>query len=144
MDSRIALTLLVALTLAVAGCLGPPGGVVGGDNGPSAGPTSPEEKSAGRGNEERQPDDFGGAETAEDGATKLGTFCETEEACTFWDDELHQYVLYDMDAYVLDVLIVPSASPSAARDTETMVRPSRRGATGSVRSAHRGSPRTSR
>jgi hypothetical protein len=36
-------------------------------------------------------------------------FCESEEACDFWDDEYHQYVVYDLDTTVIDVVIVPPA-----------------------------------
>lgn len=48
------------------------------------------------------------------------TFCEAEEGCTFWDDDYHEYVLYDVDTTVVDVLIVPSASPMAIEDTAAM------------------------
>lgn len=47
-------------------------------------------------------------------------FCEAEEGCDFFDDDYHEYVLYDVDTTLVDVLIVPSASPAAAQDTATL------------------------
>lgn len=44
-------------------------------------------------------------------------FCESEDECDFYDDDHHEYVLYDVDSVVLDVLIVPSASADHAEDT---------------------------
>ena len=38
-------------------------------------------------------------------------FCDSEAACDFWDEKYHEYVVYDLDTTVLDVLIVPPASP---------------------------------
>ena len=34
-------------------------------------------------------------------------FCDSEDVCDFWDDEYHQYVVYDLDATVIDVVILP-------------------------------------
>ena len=48
------------------------------------------------------------------------TFCEAERDCDFWDEDYHEYVLYDVDSVTLDVLIVPSASHDALQDTATM------------------------
>jgi len=51
-------------------------------------------------------------------------FCESEEdsgdgsPCDFWDEDYHEYVVYDLDTPVIDVLIVPPASPDAMRNTE--------------------------
>lgn len=36
-------------------------------------------------------------------------FCADEASCDFWDDQYHQYVVYDLDTTVIDVLIVPPA-----------------------------------
>ena len=48
------------------------------------------------------------------------TFCETEEGCTFWDEDFHEYALYQPDTLELDVLIVPSASADSGMDTYVM------------------------
>jgi hypothetical protein len=45
------------------------------------------------------------------------TFCQSASNCDFWDDDYHEYVLYDVDTYVIDVLIVPSVSYDTAADT---------------------------
>ncbi len=39
------------------------------------------------------------------------------EDCTFYDDIYHEYTLYELDTTQLDIIIVPSASPEAQRDT---------------------------
>lgn len=44
-------------------------------------------------------------------------FCDSASDCTFWDEDYHEYVLYNVDTYVFDVLIVPSASIDSSRDT---------------------------
>lgn len=36
--------------------------------------------------------------------------CETADGCTFWDDDYHEYTVYELDTAELDVLIVPAAS----------------------------------
>lgn len=43
--------------------------------------------------------------------SQLPQFCEDEEACDFWDESFHEYVVYDLDTTVLDVLVVPAATP---------------------------------
>ena len=45
------------------------------------------------------------------------TFCDEEAGCDFWDDDYHEFTLYEVDTLHLDVLIVPSASPGATQDT---------------------------
>ncbi len=37
------------------------------------------------------------------------TFCDSETDCDYWDDNYHQYVVYDLDTTVIDVVIVPPA-----------------------------------
>lgn len=86
--------VLLGAALLVAGCTGP-GGVlepVPRDPAPDGSSPAPEEP----------------------------TFCETEAGCDFWDDDYHEYVLYEVDAHVLDVLLVPSASAGAQEDTATL------------------------
>ncbi|MGB0653380.1 MAG: reprolysin-like metallopeptidase [Thermoplasmatota archaeon] len=53
-------------------------------------------------------------ETAEAEATRLKefladhpTFCDDEASCDFWDDDYHQYVVYDLDTTVIDVVVLP-------------------------------------
>ncbi|HUR68412.1 MAG TPA: hypothetical protein VM370_04140 [Candidatus Thermoplasmatota archaeon] len=48
------------------------------------------------------------------------TFCESEAACAFWDDDYHEFALYEVDTATIDVLVVPSASPTSAQDTATI------------------------
>ena len=48
------------------------------------------------------------------------TFCSSASNCDFWDEDYHEYVLYDVDTPVIDVLIVPSASLQSAQDTAVM------------------------
>ncbi|MFA5944197.1 MAG: reprolysin-like metallopeptidase [Candidatus Thermoplasmatota archaeon] len=36
-------------------------------------------------------------------------FCVDEDTCTFWDEDFHEFVVYDLDTTVIDVLIVPPA-----------------------------------
>jgi hypothetical protein len=43
-----------------------------------------------------------------------------KEDCTFYDEIFHGYTLYDIDTTKIDVLIVPPASPEAARDIVTL------------------------
>ncbi len=53
-------------------------------------------------------------QNAELNATLQGmqTFCASEEVCDFWDDAFHQYVVYDLDTVVIDVVIVPPVGGS--------------------------------
>lgn len=44
-------------------------------------------------------------------------FCESEEGCAFWDEDYHEYVLYNVDTARIDVIVVPSASADATSDT---------------------------
>lgn len=77
-------TLLVALlagTLGLAGCVDVPGVV---DT------ASSDERDAGGFTLDGHPE-----------------FCESEDACDFWDEQYHQYVVYDLDTTVIDVVIVP-------------------------------------
>lgn len=55
-----------------------------------------------------------------DAAADEPAFCSSASNCDFWDEDYHEYVLYDVDTYIVDVLIVPSASPFALQDTATM------------------------
>lgn len=48
------------------------------------------------------------------------TFCASEDGCDFWDDDYHEFVLYEVDTATLDVLIVPSASADHAEDTPVL------------------------
>ncbi len=43
-------------------------------------------------------------------------FCDSEDACKFWDDDYHQYVVYDLDTTVIDVVIVPPAPGASPLD----------------------------
>jgi hypothetical protein len=36
-------------------------------------------------------------------------FCTTAASCDFWDDQYHQYVVYDLDTVTIDTVIVPPA-----------------------------------
>lgn len=40
-------------------------------------------------------------------------FCVDEASCDFWDEEFHEYVVYDLDTTVIDVVILPSIGPDA-------------------------------
>lgn len=50
-------------------------------------------------------------------------FCESEadsglappfaRPCDYWDEDYHEYVVYDLDTTVIDVVILPSAGPDA-------------------------------
>jgi hypothetical protein len=52
---------------------------------------------------------------------KTLTQCTTASGCEFWDNDYHEYVLYDlMDTANIDVLIVPELSPFATRDITTI------------------------
>lgn len=46
--------------------------------------------------------------------------CRREQGCDFWDDQYHEYILYEVDTPDVDVLVVPPASPFATRDVETI------------------------
>jgi hypothetical protein len=107
---RVLIASLVAVLLA-AGCVSP-GGVVEepapGADGTSSGPApGPAPKPA-------------GSPPNETAAEDEPTFCESESGCDFWDDDYHEYVLYEVDTYVVDVLIVPSASADTLDDTSVI------------------------
>ncbi|HUR61472.1 MAG TPA: hypothetical protein VM286_03805 [Candidatus Thermoplasmatota archaeon] len=53
---------------------------------------------------------------------KAMEFCVAASGCEFWDNDYHEFVLYDVDTPNVDVLIVPSASPDALDDTRIMRR----------------------
>ncbi len=36
-----------------------------------------------------------------------------ERPCDYWDEDFHEYVVYDLDTPVIDVVILPSAGPDA-------------------------------
>jgi hypothetical protein len=91
------LSLLIVLT-ALAGCLGPEG-----ELGPREGP---EEGSTDR-----------DAERAEFLADQE-TYCDDEESCLFWDDMYHQFVVYDLDTYEFDVVIIPSGTADTLSHTQ--------------------------
>jgi hypothetical protein len=40
-------------------------------------------------------------------------FCASQTSCKFWDEMYHQYVVYDLDTTVIDVVLVPPAGPDA-------------------------------
>lgn len=46
-------------------------------------------------------------------------FCEGEDGCDYWDDLYHQYVVYDLDTTVIDVVIVPPAGMTTPEQVET-------------------------
>lgn len=95
-------TLLVFAVLALvvgAGCVTPGDGTL---QGASQEPSSPSAPDGGAKNEEQK------------------QFCDSESGCKFWDEDFHEYVLYEVDSYVVDVLIVPSASADSTKDTAVM------------------------
>ncbi|HWG92493.1 MAG TPA: hypothetical protein VNZ52_16730 [Candidatus Thermoplasmatota archaeon] len=119
---RTPLVVLVAVAAMalVAGCLQPPAG----PGGPAQSPVTVEPTAmppAGGGSEEPGPGQ-GSAPGPAPPTVEAKSFCPSEAQCDFWDDQFHEYVLYRVDTYVVDVLIVPPASPFAARDTATMKR----------------------
>lgn len=99
---RVAILILTAMVLG-AGCVAQSGSLD-----PAAGDASP----TGRGS------------PSSDGSTNVlrdePQFCDEEDGCMFWDESYHEYVLYNVDTPVLDVLIVPSASANSASDTAVM------------------------
>ena len=46
--------------------------------------------------------------------TASAAVCTTASGCEFWDDQHHEYILYEVDTSSIDVLIVPPATPFAA------------------------------
>lgn len=46
-------------------------------------------------------------------------FCTSEENCKFWDDMYHQYVVYDLDTTVINVVILPPAGMTTPDLIET-------------------------
>lgn len=42
--------------------------------------------------------------------------CKSESGCDFWDDDYHEYTVYDVDTPAIDVLVVPPASPAAMQE----------------------------
>jgi hypothetical protein len=132
MRTRPFVLVAVALALVLAGCMSPgstvdknaaPGGGGSGSS-PEAAPGSPtpapgqppaQNGSPGKGGNQSAPP----RQNASGNASNDPTFCAQASGCTFWDDDYHEYTLYDVDTYQLDVLIVPSASPG--RDADTAV-----------------------
>ncbi|MEA3191169.1 MAG: hypothetical protein QOD77_1751 [Thermoplasmata archaeon] len=49
-----------------------------------------------------------------------GEICTAAPGCEFWDENYHEYILYNEDTYKIDVLIVPSASPFVLSDLTTV------------------------
>ena len=101
------LLLALSAALVAAGCVSQPAAP-----GPSA-PADPHSPP-------RAPpadDDEGPAQHAADVPGEDPTFCSQARGCDFWDDDYHEYVLYEVDSMDVDVLIVPSASRDAAQDT---------------------------
>ncbi len=89
-------TLLMLIVVAASGCLDEETGTDSQD-----GTTDPTQDMADPGSERR--------------AAFLAdhpTFCDEEATCDFWDDEYHQYVVYNLDTTVIDVVIVPPAGGS--------------------------------
>lgn len=68
---------------------------------------------------------LGGNSDAEAGANGGFTleghpeFCESENDCDFWDEQYHQYVVYDLDTTVIDVVILPPAGMTTADQIAT-------------------------
>lgn len=87
---RAVAILLLSLGVVLAGCASPKTDPAGPqDSGPAAG----EEVSS------------------RDPLKDLPQFCDSEDVCDFWDEEFHEYVVYDLDTYVVDALIIPGATP---------------------------------
>lgn len=97
---RTLLSVLAIFVLPLAGCLD------GGADSPGTEPTSPSSRPPAALHPEGTPE-----------------FCESEEVgipsgpfaseCMFWDEEFHEFVVYDLDTTVIDVVIVPSVGPDA-------------------------------
>lgn len=43
-----------------------------------------------------------------------GAVCTSASGCEFWDNDHHEYILYEVDTSSIDVLILPPATPFAA------------------------------
>jgi hypothetical protein len=84
--------LAFACVLTLAGCLD--GGAGDAVDGPSSGAPS-------------------GAAPAPIHPEGTPEFCADEASCDFWDEDYHQYVVYNLDTVVFDVVIVPSGGPDA-------------------------------
>jgi hypothetical protein len=46
--------------------------------------------------------------------TASAAVCTTAAGCEFWDNDHHEYILYEVDTSSIDVLILPPATPFAA------------------------------
>ena len=46
--------------------------------------------------------------------TASAAVCTTASGCEFWDNDYHQYILYEVDTSSIDVLVLPPATPFAA------------------------------
>lgn len=46
--------------------------------------------------------------------TSSAAVCTTSSGCEFWDNNHHEYILYEVDTSTIDVLILPPATPFAA------------------------------
>jgi hypothetical protein len=53
-------------------------------------------------------------------ATTSTAICTTSSGCEFWDNDYHEYILYEVDTAKVDILIVPPVSPFATRDIVTI------------------------
>jgi hypothetical protein len=98
---RLPAALAVALLLPLAGCLSDPAAP------PAAGeePTQPPVQA-----EPLHPE--GTPEFCES-ESDSGLAPPFDRPCDFWDEDFHEYVVYDLDTTVIDVVILPSAGPDA-------------------------------
>lgn len=46
--------------------------------------------------------------------TSSAAVCASAAGCEFWDDQYHEYILYEVDTSTIDVVILPPATPFAA------------------------------
>lgn len=46
--------------------------------------------------------------------TASAAVCPTASGCEFWDNDHHEYILYEVDTSSIDVLVLPPATPFAA------------------------------
>jgi hypothetical protein len=48
--------------------------------------------------------------------TASAAVCTTASGCEFWDNDYHEYILYEVDTSSIDVLILPPATPFTTSD----------------------------
>lgn len=49
-----------------------------------------------------------------------GAVCTSSSGCEFWDNNHHEYILYEVDTSSIDVLILPPATPFATTDVDVL------------------------